>query len=153
MLSPGAETFVSQSGELVGEGMSGGTSRVTSALDRLRVTCQEFVKLESLPIPAVRLLHATAAGMHAFAAAIDLCEEAGIEKATLAPHIEPMRALHARSPFVHRLQSWPRGYAGDFETIEYLCDAENRADAGTVAWAIEQYALQSPIAQQHRNKV
>jgi extracellular factor (EF) 3-hydroxypalmitic acid methyl ester biosynthesis protein len=153
MLSPGAETFLSQSGEINGDEVSGGASRVSSALARLTITCDEFVKFADVRMPAVRRLHATAAGLHAFAAAIDLCEEAGIEKATLQSHIAPMRALHARSPFVHRLQAWPRGYAGDFETIEYLCDAENRAPFGSIAWAIEQYALQSPIAQQHRNKV
>ena len=54
---------------------------------------------------------------------------------------------------MHRLQAWPRGYAGDFETVEWLCDARNRAPIGTVPWAIEQCALQSPLAQQHRNKV
>ena len=58
-----------------------------------------------------------------------------------------------RSPLVHRLQAWPRGYAGDFETVEWLCDARNRAQIGTVPWAIEQCSLQSPLAQQHRNKV
>ena len=153
MLSSGAESFVSQSGEGIEEGVSGGASRVSSALERLKVTCHEFTRLERARIPPVRLLHATAAGLHAFAAAVDLCEDAGIERTTLLPFVEPLRALHAQSPFVHRLQAWPRGYAGDFETIEYLCDAENRAPVGTVAWAIEQYALQSPIAQQHRNKV
>jgi SAM-dependent methyltransferase len=54
---------------------------------------------------------------------------------------------------VQRLQTWPRGYAGDFETVEWLCDATNRAEPNTIGWAIEAYALQSPIAQQHRNKV
>jgi SAM-dependent methyltransferase len=37
--------------------------------------------------------------------------------------------------------------------VEWLCDATNRAPENTVAWAIEQHTLQSPIAQQHRNKV
>jgi extracellular factor (EF) 3-hydroxypalmitic acid methyl ester biosynthesis protein len=71
----------------------------------------------------------------------------------LLPHLAAVRALHDRSPFVHRLQTWPRGYPGDFETVEWLCDARNRAEPGTVPWAIEQCSLQSPLAQQHRNKV
>ena len=54
---------------------------------------------------------------------------------------------------MHRLQAWPRGYPGDFETVEWLCDARNRAEPGTVPWALEQCSLQSPLAQQHRNKV
>jgi extracellular factor (EF) 3-hydroxypalmitic acid methyl ester biosynthesis protein len=152
MLSPGNESFVSQSDAVI-EAKSAGGGSGAAALERLRVACHEFTQLDTLPLPPVRLLHATAAGLHAFAGAITLCEEAGFQKAALIPHVESLRALHGRSPFVHRLQTWPRGYAGDFETIEYLCDAENRAPAGSVAWAIEQYALQSPVAQQHRNKV
>jgi len=37
--------------------------------------------------------------------------------------------------------------------VEWLCEARNRAEPGTVPWAIEQCSLQSPLAQQHRNKV
>ena len=64
-----------------------------------------------------------------------------------------MRAVHARSPFVHRLQSWPRGYPGDFETVESICSGINRAPVGTIEHSCEQYALTRGIAQQHRNKV
>ena len=99
------------------------------------------------------LLHETAVAMHAFAMAVAACEDAGLTREHLAWHLESVRAIHAASPFVHRLQAWPRGYAGDFETVEWLCDARNRAPLGTVPWAIEQCALQSPLAQQHRNKV
>jgi SAM-dependent methyltransferase len=91
--------------------------------------------------------------MHGFANAIVACEAAGLVRADVCADLQPVRALHSRSPFVHRLQQWPRGYAGDFETVEWLCDARNRAEPGTVPWAIEHCALQSPIAQQHRNKV
>src|SRR5262245_14775001 len=41
--------------------------------------------------------------------------------------IAPAYAIYARSPFFRRIQSWPRGYPGDFETIEYLCNAHNQA--------------------------
>jgi extracellular factor (EF) 3-hydroxypalmitic acid methyl ester biosynthesis protein len=155
MMSPGHESFVAQSERALGEESAGGAGggRGATAIEHLKATCHQFTQLETVPIPPVRLLHATAAGLHTFAGAIHWCEEAGFDKAALIAHIEPLRALHGQSPFVQRLQTWPRGYAGDFETIEYLCDAENRATAGTVAWAIEQYALQSPVAQQHRNKV
>ncbi|MEO8484229.1 MAG: class I SAM-dependent methyltransferase [Acidobacteriota bacterium] len=67
--------------------------------------------------------------------------------------IEPARAVYAESPFVRRLQTWPRGYAGDFETIEYLLQQQNHAEPGRFAYWLERYALDSAIAQQHRNKV
>ncbi|MCB0189486.1 MAG: class I SAM-dependent methyltransferase, partial [Caldilineaceae bacterium] len=47
----------------------------------------------------------------------------------------------------------PRGYPGDFETIEYLCDARNLAQPHTVAYYCEQSALAAHIVQQHRNKL
>lgn len=123
-------------------------------LDRLQKACDSFLALaDQTPASPVELLHDTAAGLHRFATAILACEDAGLRRPHLLPHLEELRALHARSPFVHRLQTWPRGYPGDFETVEWLCEATNRAEAGTVPWGIEQYALQSPVAQQHRNKI
>ncbi len=138
----------------------GGASRFARAqgagaeLERLKSASEEFLALERrIPVSAAELLHATAAGMHRMAESISACEAAGLDRDALLPFVRPVRALHARSPLVNRLQTWPRGYPGDFETVEWLCDAQNRAPANTVEWAIEQIALQSPIAQQHRNKV
>jgi len=126
----------------------------TAALDRLAAECRRFSHIEThLPARTLDLLHQTVVAMHSFATAVIACEEAGITRLELLPHLETVRAIHARSPFAHRLQAWPRGYPGDFETVEWLCDARNRAEAGTLPWAIEQCALQSPLAQQHRNKV
>ena len=126
----------------------------TGALDRLRADCGRLVALEpGRPARTLDLLHATVVAMHSLATSITACEDAGLTRLEMLPVLEGVRALHARSPFVHRLQTWPRGYAGDFETVEWLCDARNRAEPGTVPWAIEQCALQSPLAQQHRNKV
>ena len=125
-----------------------------AALDRLQRDCVHFLQIEPCgPARTLDLLHATVVAMHSFATTIGACEAAGLTRLELLPTLEGVRALHARSPFVHRLQTWPRGYPGDFETVEWLCDARNRAEPGTVPWAIEQCSLQSPLAQQHRNKV
>jgi len=124
------------------------------ALSELGAACTAMAAIERQPPPTpVRLLHATAAALHTFAAAVESCEAAGLERPQILSSVEAVRQMHARSPFVHRLQSWPRGYPGDFETVEWMCEARNRAKPGTLAWGIEQYALHSPIAQQHRNKV
>lgn len=125
-----------------------------TALTILDETVAAFLQLlETVPPSQADLLHATAASMHRFSTAVLMCERAGFDRATLLPHLGRLRALHAGSPFVARLQAWPRGYAGDFETVEYICDAANQAPTATVPWAIEECALQSPVAQQHRNKV
>lgn len=80
-------------------------------------------------------------------------EAAAVPRHTLVRVLEPVRAAHGESPFVRRLQTWPRGYPGDFETIEYLVGGTNLAPRGTRAWWAEQIALTSPIAVQHRCKV
>ncbi|WP_051134131.1 class I SAM-dependent methyltransferase [Methylocystis sp. ATCC 49242] len=67
--------------------------------------------------------------------------------------LRPAWRLHGASPFIRRLQRWPRGYPGDFETIEWLADATPRIDASDPAYWLEWYALNCPIAQQHRNKL
>jgi extracellular factor (EF) 3-hydroxypalmitic acid methyl ester biosynthesis protein len=81
------------------------------------------------------------------------CEINEVPKDKIVNIIKPVRDLHQQSPFLKRCQDWSRGYAGDFETIEYLCNVENKALEGTVAYYIEDYALKCLVAQQHRNKV
>ena len=127
---------------------------VSDALTRLRHASEAFLQIgRDGDVGTTTLLHAAAAALHQFAAAAAACERAGLSHADVVPHLDAVRALHAQSPLVKRLQTWPRGYPGDFETVEWLCDATNRAGDARVPWAIEQCALQSPLAQQHRNKV
>src|SRR5687767_10914537 len=115
-----------------------------AAVYQLRLACGQFNGLVSGPRErALPLLHETAMALHAFATAVVACEQAGLTRAQLEPELQDVRELHGQSPLVHRLQAWPRGYAGDFETVEWLCDARNHATVGTVPWAIEQCALQS----------
>lgn len=85
--------------------------------------------------------------------ALDDCARAGCTAADIAAVVGPARNVYAASPFARRLQEWPRGYPGDFETVEYILAGRNLAEPGTLAFGIEHVALASPIAQQHRNKV
>lgn len=64
-----------------------------------------------------------------------------------------IRDLAATSPFINRAQSWPRGYQGDFETIDYIINGENKAEVGTFGYVLEDYFLQSAICEQHKNKI
>ena len=76
-----------------------------------------------------------------------------MDRAAIVELLEPARVIHARSPFVRRLQIWPRGYTGDFETVDYICRGRNDAPSGTLEHLCQAYSLNFPIAQQHRNKV
>jgi extracellular factor (EF) 3-hydroxypalmitic acid methyl ester biosynthesis protein len=128
-------------------------------------TCADDVALESLKNAANALValdvaptgedlnEAVARAVNSLCRAIEACEDAGIDKREILAHLGLARAIHARSPFMARAQEWPRGYPGDYETIEYLCDAVNRAEPGSLGHALEALALRSPITCQHRNKV
>jgi extracellular factor (EF) 3-hydroxypalmitic acid methyl ester biosynthesis protein len=122
------------------------------ALDSLRHAAAAFVELDTTPT-LDDLPIAVEWALNALCRAIEQCEDAGIDKREILAQLGDARALHARSPFIARAQNWPRGYPGDFETIEYLCAAENRSLPETVPHALEELALRSSIAGQHRNKV
>ncbi len=67
--------------------------------------------------------------------------------------IKEIRTLASRSKFLERAQLWPRGYQGDFETIEYLLEGINQCDKSSSAYFIEEFFLRSEICKQHKNKV
>jgi len=80
-------------------------------------------------------------------------ERLGKSKEQIRKELKFAHQIHSRSPFIKRLQDWPLGYQGDYQTIEMLCEAKNSCDSNSLEYLIEQYGLLSPIAQQHRNKV
>lgn len=98
-------------------------------------------------------LHLAISVSHELALALTERASAQVSRTQILEQIAPARAIYGQSPFVRRLQVWPRGYAGDFETIEYLLQQQNYAHPGRFAYWLERYALDSAIAQQHRNKV
>ena len=91
--------------------------------------------------------------VHTLIAALRRCEMSGATSDAIRAATADARQVHRLSPLCTRLQDWPRGYPGDFETVEYLCDGVNRAPVDSFGHAIEAYALRSAAAQQHRNKV
>jgi ubiquinone/menaquinone biosynthesis C-methylase UbiE len=120
---------------------------LTTATDRLVTLAAEP------PEDPASSFHRVVTLVHDICAALVDAEAAGCTRHELREAARTARDIHSVSPFVRRLQEWPRGYPGDFETIEWLCRATNEAPEGTLASALERYALTSAIAQQHRNKV
>lgn len=131
----------------------GAASPVEDELHVLRSLVESFVSLEGETAGPQELYHRVLAVVHQLCASIVAAEQAGYTRADIVEVLDPVRRIHARSPFVKRLQEWPRAYPGDFETVEHLCSARNRAEEGTLQWFCESYALSRSIAQQHRNKV
>ena len=123
-------------------------------MDKLQQSVKNFTALEKIITDGTyQLFHKVVASMHDLCFSILEAEKKGKTREYIDKIIKPARDIHGRSVFVKRLQEWPRKYPGDFETIEYLCDHENKSVYGTVEFYIEEYALNSAIAQQHRNKL
>ena len=91
--------------------------------------------------------------MTAFTRTATLVEMLGWSSDCIKSALAPSRKAFAESVFMKRCQQWPRGYPGDFETIEYLAGAVNRSDPESIGWYFEQILLQSPATRQHRNKL
>lgn len=124
-----------------------------TAMARLFVCEHRFQRLSSLPLDDPMAVHSVSAVIHDLCSALADAEHSGLGREQLLPCLAGVRLLCGQSPFVRRLQQWPRGYEGDFETIDYLLTGDNRAATGTLAYWIERFCLDSPMAQQHRNKV
>lgn len=128
-------------------------TRFDGLLTDLAIALDRFEELERSAGTAAAGFHAVAAAVHTLCTCIAAAEAVGVDRNTLRMLLAPAWEMHGRSPFIHRLQTWPRGYPGDFETIEYLLAQDIRARPDSVEYWLEFLALQSPIAQQHRNKV
>ncbi|MFN6538730.1 MAG: class I SAM-dependent methyltransferase [Nostoc sp. EkiNYC01] len=123
-------------------------------MKRLKLAVAEFLAVENIEHSDFETAyHRIIAAMHSLCFTIREVELAGYDQDTIHVELEPVRSLYSKSPFVHRLQSWPRGYPGDFESIEYICNCVNKAASGTMAYYIEHHTLRTPSAQQHRNKI
>ena len=128
-------------------------AQFNSSLADLEYAVIDFVALEESHAADTELYCEVLSNVYRICALIARCEDDGRSRDEVVKILEPVRQIHRRSDFVRRLQEWPRGYPGDFETIEYLCSGASTARAGTIEDMCERYSLNRAIAQQHRNKV
>jgi len=103
------------------------------ALAELEAVVADFVAIDTQRWPSYEHLHhAALSAVHAICLGVLHCEESGCTRGEIVEVLGPVRDIHSRSPFVARLQQWPRGYPGDFETVEYICRGENAAPESTL---------------------
>ena len=81
------------------------------------------------------------------------CDAAAVDAEEVGRVLAPVRDEHLRSPFIRRVHERPRGYPGDFETIQYLYEGQNKAQPNTLSYYCEGFALHGLAGQQHRHKL
>lgn len=96
---------------------------------------------------------AALSALNQFAETARLLESSGWPSERIKERLARSRRVFATSTFMRRCQEWPRGYPGDFETVEYLAAGVNHSLPGSLGWHIEELLLASPVVQQHRNKL
>jgi extracellular factor (EF) 3-hydroxypalmitic acid methyl ester biosynthesis protein len=126
--------------------MRGVVERLIEAADRLTA-------LSRTNLTGPDALHSVASAIHGLCAAIAQCEGAGLTRLQILEHVQEARLAHSRSGFCSHLQTWPRGYPGDFEAIERILSGRVSAPGGTLEHWLEYYALGCAVSQQHRLKV
>ena len=116
----------------------------------------ELKKLQELDVEIEQIVYSDQQILHSFFQEFKMTIEAlekDFTRKELISHIPKIRQVASDSPLLNRSQKWPKGYQGDFETIEHIISQENRADPHTFAHALEGFFLNSSICQQHINKV
>lgn len=91
--------------------------------------------------------------LYGLTAAIAQADQEGLTRDEILAVVDPARQVIGRSAFGQRLQVWPRGYPGDYDTVEWIVTQRNRSPPTTFACFVEEHALASAISQQHRNKI
>lgn len=116
--------------------------------------CARATKMVAVAPPdQVTAFHNSIGLMYEFASVARQMEIAGIAAEVIRKELQPARNVMSASSLVRRLQTWPRGYPGDFETIEQIATGGNRCEAGTWAYFLEQAVLHSGAVRQHQNKL
>jgi extracellular factor (EF) 3-hydroxypalmitic acid methyl ester biosynthesis protein len=149
----GSASRLSSMGPLPSMAFEPTTRTELHAEERILAAVEAFAHQASEPGTRPEALHDMIVAMHGVCGALTHAISVGVPDARIHELTARARTTASLSPFVARLQSWPRGYPGDFETIEYLLKQEVKASPQTAAYWIELHSLTSGIVQQHRNKV
>ncbi|MBD2093417.1 hypothetical protein H6F67_26585 [Microcoleus sp. FACHB-1515] len=116
-------------------------------LEKLQTCVINFLDtISDFPSDQLLARYRTASSLHILCGIVKEAESAGFSRSDILEVLQPARELHAQSPFIARLQTWPRGYPGDFETIEYICENIVTAPPKTVGFYLEYEALNTASA-------
>lgn len=128
--------------------------RASAALLCVEQAAHQFTVLDSeFPSEAIAAQARTCAAVDEIADAVRAAEQAGCARQDILAQLSGVRAILARSALFGRLQNWPRGYQGDFETVDYLVAGVDPAGPRDIAWHCELRVLRSPLAEQLRNRM
>lgn len=122
-------------------------------IEKLRTLDQEIVSLEHSGMSPHQRYVRVAELINRLSGVIDEAEQQGMLKSEIFDKISMARQVFGQSPYVRRMQQWPRGYQGDFETVEMIYQGVPGRKLDSVSDCVDYYAQTLPVSQQHRNKL
>ena len=126
----------------------------TSTLQAISALDDQVVELTKSTAESGHALYCRFASIiNSLSIAIESAEKNGVDKEAIKSAIKRSRKIFSLSPYVGRIQEWPRGYQGDFETVEHIQNGIASCGLGDLSSCIEYYAQMLPVTQQHRNKL
>jgi SAM-dependent methyltransferase len=124
-----------------------------TSLDEVERASEDFAGIDVSELTPSAAYHRVKAAMHSLCWAIETAERNGVDEVHICTAVSRAHEVIGQSAFLRRLQTWPRGYPGDFESIEFLISGSNKNKNGTLRYYAEECVLRSPAVAQHRNKV
>lgn len=85
--------------------------------------------------------------------AIDNGISEGMSKMDIRDSLPFTYTLFSQSQFINHIQNWPLGYPGDYQIVNMMIDRTTSTKYNTFEKSIEDFYLNSPISQQHREKI
>ena len=127
----------------------GGVARQLTRIDN------EFKALEQgfVSLPFGSVYHRMVILIHSLIYSINIAKKNGWDIDEIREKLPEAWRLHGSSAFGKHIQDWPKGYPGDYEVVDMIMDRKGASRNGTIGSLIGWYALCSPIAQQHREKI
>lgn len=99
------------------------------------------------------LFNEAASLVHRLTCAIQYAQKNGWEKDDIRSELLNTWRIHSNSSFIKHIQTWPRGFPGDFEVINMIVDREEKTPTNTLGGMLGFIAVNSLITQQHREKL
>ncbi|GAH09310.1 unnamed protein product, partial [marine sediment metagenome] len=80
-------------------------------------------------------------------------EKGGWSRKAIIDELPNTLRIHDQSSFARYIRECPRNIKGDFNMINMIVDRKEDAAQNSLGWVIGDYALNSSITQQHREKI
>lgn len=116
---------------------------------------QQFIRLQdetpTTPFPIT--FNKVVSLIHHLIEAIIIAKKEGMDNQEIRSYLPTTWEIHGSSSFIKHVQTWPKGFPGDCKAINMIIDRVENQPLDHLGGMIGRYALNTLVAQQHREKI